>query len=432
MFLRGKALTLCILTIVIGFNSCKRKEEEPKPVPKSNSELANSQFIYDLMKSVYLWDDKLPVPFDVNAHADAKSTLNALLYKSLDRWSYLMDANEFDKLMKEGQYLSYGYFLDQDRTDGSIYVCYVYKGSPMAQAGVERGYLLQSLNGVDINTLIGNGSIYKQLDNPTNSFGFVDLDGNFKTLSISKGLVNINTVLHKEVINLADKKVGYLVFNSFLQTSEAELNEAFSFFSSNGVTELVLDLRYNGGGSIAVAAHLAGLLAPEHGGKVFNKSTHNSQLASWDSTYLIKQVAGGLPLQKLVVITSKYTASASELIINGLRPYMDVKTLGGRTNGKPTGMYRFYSPDKKYAILPICFSGANANGLGGYYNGLGVDSEKKDDISVSFGSENEDCLAEALYYLRYNSFTGRNARMDFTLSAPLIELKGLAAEAGCL
>ncbi|MCK5662371.1 MAG: hypothetical protein KAI17_02745, partial [Thiotrichaceae bacterium] len=188
---------------------------------------------------------------------------------------------------------------------------------------------------------------------------------------------------------------GYLAFKSFLATSDAELKVVFSDFNAAGVNKVILDLRYNGRGRVSVARNLASFMVPSSlTNELFALLKQNDKHQDLNSSYYFKSMVNELDLDRVVVITSGSTASASEMVINGLKPFVDVKTVGNKTFGKPVGMNPVEFDDK--VILPITFATYNQDGEGEYFDGIPYDCFVKDDLNFDFGDPLEPMLAEAL------------------------------------
>jgi C-terminal peptidase prc len=423
----NKQMLLFILLLVSG---CKPGLEEVKP---DNAQLNRS--VYQIMKEWYLWNDQLP---EVNIYDYQKPAdlLDALRHKAVDKWSYVQDEKTFDQFFKSGQFVGYGFGMKMD-AEQNLRVSFVYKDSPMDKQGITRGYKITKINGKTVSSIIADNSLSaafgEDKEGVQTSIEVEDLTGKIRTITLAKVAVNMNTVLHRDVREVNGRKVGYLVFNSFIEKSKEELNEAFTYFQTMGVSELVLDLRYNGGGSLDIAGHLAGLIASSRAaGRDFVTLTYNTAKQSQNKPYLLETVPLHIPLERLFVITSTSSASASEAIINGLKPYMPVITIGNRTHGKPVGMNVWRV--NGYAIVPITFKVANVNGEAEYFEGIAADGPVKDDLTVLFGDPSEDCLAQALHYIGHGSFSATllaNGRADFSGEAKAIpELTGFRAEIG--
>ena len=211
--------------------------------------------------------------------------------------------------------------------------------------------------------------------------------------------MTIPTVSLTRVVDVDGRKVGYLFFRNFVRPSVAALDEAFASLREAGVTELVLDLRYNGGGLVDVAVHLASLIGgTATAGQVFAEYRHNDRNRRRDETLRFDAPAQALGLARVVVIATQASASASELVINGLRPFVPVVVVGDRTYGKPVGQYMLPFCDK--VLAPVSFAMVNADGKGDYFDGLAADCQAADDIAHDLGDVDEASLAEALGYLR--------------------------------
>ena len=185
-----------------------------------------------------------------------------------------------------------------------------------------------------------------------------------------KRLVTIPTVSLTRVVDVDGRKVGYLFFRNFVQPSTAALTEAFAALKAAGATELVLDLRYNGGGLVDVAVHLGSLIGGTRtNGQVMLNYVHNDKIGpTLNKTTRFANPEQALNLQRLVVITTRGSASASELVINSLRPFMPVTIIGDTTYGKPVGQYGLRFCDK--VLYPVAFSIKNANLEGDFFDGL--------------------------------------------------------------
>ena len=221
------------------------------------------------------------------------------------------------------------------------------------------------------------------------------------------------------------------VFKSFIGPSIDELTEAFGYFLTEGVNELVIDLRYNGGGRMDVVTHLAGLIIPDNvSGELFVKYEHNSDRSEYDESENFEQDPGSLRLNKVYFIAGKGSASASEVIINSLDPYIDVFIVGDDTYGKPVGMYSISSRVSDLVYVPIAFKLTNSEGFGGYYDGLEADSYVTDDISSNFGI-GEDVFDEVIYHIENGSFSSLKSSTEI-YRRPYKEIRNLNDEIGTI
>jgi hypothetical protein len=230
------------------------------------------------------------------------------------------------------------------------------------------------------------------------------------------------------------RKVGYIVFRNFVEPSVAALDESFTALRTAGATELVLDLRYNGGGLVSVAQHLASLIGGEKmSGKVLAEYVHNDRHRELNRQLRFESKPNALNLTRLVVITTQASASASELIINGLRPYMPVIVIGDRTYGKPVGQYGLPFCDK--VLNAVSFALKNALGEADYFTGLPATCPAGDALDRQLGDIEEASLKEAFVYLRTGPARRRRSSIRPFRPAPVASARRssrgwLAAAAG--
>jgi len=206
-------------------------------------------------------------------------------------------------------------------------------------------------------------------------------------------------VLFSDIYNVSGYQTGYLVFDSFLGYSKQELEEVMAYFKAGNIEELIVDLRYNGGGYISLAKEMCEMIMPtETVNKIFYTSKHNNIVGrKYDATTLFSESELNLDLDRVFFITTGNSASASELVINSLDPYMEVLTIGSATHGKPVGMYGFDFKD--WYLFPVTVQMYNANGYGDYFDGLIPDCLAEDDLSTDWGDETEASLSQAFYYI---------------------------------
>jgi len=202
-----------------------------------------------------------------------------------------------------------------------------------------------------------------------------------------------------------------------VRPSEAALNEAFAALRAAGATELVLDLRYNGGGLVDIAVHLSSLIGGSRtSGQVLLNYVHNDRVGPvLNKTTRFTNPEQALNLSRLFVITTRGSASASELVINGLRPYMPVVVIGDTTYGKPVGQYGFTFCDK--VLAAVNFSVKNANLEGDYFDGIAPTCAASDDASHPLGDPAEGSFAEALTFIRTGACSANTAAASRSLRA---------------
>jgi len=358
--------------------------------------LTEAAFLTRLMHDEYLWREHVGEARAEGADQSLNQLLDRLKYKERDRWSYLVTAEE-DRAWRKGIYRGIGVRWKEDGTSWTV--AYVHPGSPAERAGVRRGDELIEINGLSLAEIEKTnqwGTAIRQ--DRENDLIFAKPDGARWSVNVRKQEMQVRGVFQRDVIRSPEQVVGYLVFNQFIAPSKLDLIEAFAAFRADGITELVLDLRYNGGGEVEVASVLAGLIGGSRtAGQVFARLKFNRRYGFEEAVVMRGGARPGLA--RLVVITSGGTCSASEAVINGLRPYLEVITIGSPTCGKPVGMRSI--PFRGYMIHPINFEVVNARNEGGYFDGLQPTCAARDDLRHALGDPREESLGKALYYLRH-------------------------------
>jgi C-terminal processing protease CtpA/Prc len=243
---------------------------------------------------------------------------------------------------------------------------------------------------------------------------------NGKTVALIKTVLDENPILINKVIVSGSHKIGYLMYNGFYSNYDTQLNTVFGSLKSQGITDLVLDLRYNGGGSIQTATRLASMITGAFTGQVFAKEQWNAKIESYFNANdpeslknLFTDKMGTTPINsvnmtKIYILTSAGTASASELVINGLKPYITVVQIGDLTVGKNVGSVTLYdspdfsaskrNPNHRYAMQPLVLKIVNGAGFGDYQTGLVPSFLLKETLSTLdvLGSTTEPLLNLAI------------------------------------
>ncbi|RXQ87773.1 hypothetical protein EO244_16125 [Ancylomarina salipaludis] len=398
---------LFVLILLFTFTACNKDDNNDDK--KSNKTIV--EVIDDIMGEWYLWNDELP-NLDASNYTDLNKYFDDLLV-SQDRWSFIANLDVLLAYFANGTYKGYGFDLKFEEGQNVPRISLVYDESDLYAEGITRSWKLVEINSQATNEM-SEDQIKEMLSNEQVDLVFENNSGEQKTLSLSKKEMNQNTVIKRSMIPNQTKKVAYLVFDSFLDSSEAELNEAFEYFKSEGAEELVLDLRYNGGGSTDIANQLAALITGNtHKGEVFSKYIFNESKSSVNSSEPFSDQTSAYGFNRIFVITTSGTASASELVINSLKPYMgeeNIVLIGTQTHGKPVGMRVFEVPEFNLAVLPITFHVTDKDDQGYYFNGINVDYEIEDDITHDWGDVDETNLKAALNYINNNTFPAVTAR----------------------
>jgi carboxyl-terminal processing protease len=364
----------------------------------------NSQ-VLSVMQSWYYWYQSLPPAVSPGGYASPAALLDALRQQPLDRFSYITTQASDQAFYGAGQYVGYGLGFALTPLD-DLSVLRVFPGSPAAQAGLARGDVVTAINGTPVPTLVANNQLDTALAAPGTGVSitvtFTDLELQSHAATLVSAVVTEPSVEQVSVLPVGRESVGYILFNSFITPSTAELDQAFAQLASQGATRLVIDERYNGGGQLTVAQHLGSLIAGSRlAGAVMGTLSFNNLHADQNQTIPFQSVPSSLNLDEVYFVTSDATASASEFVINALGPYLRVVTVGGATFGKPVGENGFdICADVLY---PITFKIANASGYGDYFDGLAPTCAAIDDVTHALGDPDEASLAMALTYVATGS-----------------------------
>ncbi len=387
-----------ILILILALTSCE-KEEELTDNQKIN------HIVYDLMENWYLWYEHLPDEDTADYLLDPNSFISSIRYDKYDRWSHLMPETEYKAYFEEGEMAGHGISLGADN-DGNIRIYFIYPTTSAYEKGVRRGWIINKVNGIkataeNVIDLLGERST-----GLTNNIEFTTNNNENLSLSLTKEIISINPVLHEEVIMRDNIKIGYMVFQDFIDSGTSIIDNTFNKFFTENIDELIIDLRYNGGGNVDVALHISGWIAGNFANNTLINFIHNDMNSRRNREFLIPENSNSLQLERIIFITTGETASASELLINGMTPFKEVVLVGSTTHGKPVGMYPFSMKDYDWVVMPVSFEYTNANNEGGFYDGIPVNIPAADDPTKPFGNPEESCLKTALEYLTSGTVTG--------------------------
>jgi C-terminal processing protease CtpA/Prc len=399
-------------------------------------------------RELYLWYrevlDRNPAAYNTTASyfETQKTTAITSSGKPKDQFHFTYPTPEWIALSQSGVSAGYGveWAFISNTPPRILRAAYAEPGSPASNAGISRGIRVLAIDGVSIDTTTSSGiaTLNAGLSptmNETHSFLIQELNGAQRTVSMTAAAVTTVPVQNVRTIATATGNVGYMQFNSHLATSELQLINAFTQLQQANVTDLVLDLRYNGGGYLVIASQVGYMIAGSGitTGRVFERTRFNDQYSAsinpvtggantpipFVNTSVGLSATAGLPLptlnlSRVFVITGSDTCSASESIINGLRGIgLTVIQIGNTTCGKP---YGFYAQDNcGTTYFSVQLQGVNAAGFGDYAdgftpafnsNGIGVQvpgCTVADDLDHALGDLAERRLAAAMFY-RQNGY----------------------------
>jgi carboxyl-terminal processing protease len=390
----------------LALTACQAPEDpfavEEPPAEECTDPLVLNQWVLDVMQEYYLWNDIMPTDIAPGDFATPEEYVVALRSEP-DRWTRVSDKVLSNALFMEGKFIGLGYKTER-LEDNSIRISFVSDNSPASAQGLVRGDRILEVQGYTIAELDEGdlwGSVYGE-DEPGVA---VELtierlaSGTVDTFTITKEWIDIVSLPDIAVFETSGgDKVGYYLMDKFVETTKAELDNAYAMFAEQGVTKLIIDYRYNGGGLISVAERVVNLsVGAEYAGSQAYRFEYNDNFAEENYAIDISAIDHSMAATDIVFIVSSRSRSATELVINALFPYANVTLVGSTTGGKPVGSKGFDFCDKK--LFPITFRLVNAEGNTDYFDGLPADCYAEDDLFHDFGDPNEAMIAAALEVL---------------------------------
>ncbi|TRX39240.1 S41 family peptidase [Flavobacterium restrictum] len=435
--------TLFLFVSLFIFQSCQDNDDVAAP---KNLEIQN--FIWKGMNQYYLWqssvpnlaDDKFANQEALNTFLSGYSTPEELfdalrVAKTIDRFSWIVDdyltlEQSFQGTTKNNG-VDFGLsYKPNSTTEIFGYVRYILPNSDASTKAIKRGDMFTAVNGTQL-TVANYQKLLLEADSYTLNLAYYNgttIVDNGKSVALTKTVLNENPIFINKVITAGTHKIGYMMYNGFFANYDTQLNEAFGTLKEDGkITDLVLDLRYNGGGSVQTATRLASMITGQFTGQIFAKQQWNEKVESYYSTnnpdalknFFTDKIEttpiNMLKLTKIYILTTGSTASASELVINGLKPFIDVVQIGDKTIGKNVGSITLYdsptfgkenrNPNHKYAMQPLVLKIVNAAGFGDYQTGLVPTYQQAETISTFgvLGDTSEPLLSTAI-----SKITGTN------------------------
>jgi carboxyl-terminal processing protease len=416
--------------------SCEDQNDNDVP-----SSLQVQDFVWKGMNLYYLWQADVPDLDDerfanqdelndfLGDYSDPAALFNHLrVSPTIDRFSAIFSDYTVLEGVLSGTTKNNGVdfglrYKSGSTTDIFGWVRYILPNSDASGKDIHRGDIFYAVNGTPLTV----DNYQALLATDTYTLNLADYDNgnitpNGESVTLTKAVYSENPVLVNTVIEDGAHKIGYLMYNGFYPGYESQLNAAIGQLQSQGVTELVLDLRYNSGGSVETATRLASMITGQFTGQLFAKEQWNDKAQAYFESQnpgalvnnFTNTIGNGaainsLNLDKIYVLTTKSTASASELVINGLAPYIDVIQIGDNTIGKNVGSITLYdsadfgregrSPNHSWAMQPIVLKIVNKDGFGDYQeNGLAPDNALLEDLGNLdiLGNTTEPLLSTAI------------------------------------
>ena len=423
----------------------------PTPPPVAACALrARQDWVLAQLQEWYLFPTLLDASVNPAAHATVDSYLDALVAparaQNRDRYfTYVTSIAEENAYYEQGETAGFGIRLAYDTPNGRVFVVEAFEGGPALANAIDRGTEILQIGGSNVSILMATGGPFAVIealgpDTAGLSRALVvrDLSGVQRTVTLTKTVFALDPVSDRygaKILTDGARRIGYLNMRTFIDTSEPNLRAAFADFKAQGVTELIIDLRYNGGGLLSTAAYMIDLMGLGRNGQVNTYVTYRDSKAAENETVLFDPQPESIAPTKIAFIGTGSTASASEMVINGMVPYLagNMALVGSNTYGKPVGQIALDRPECDDRLRSISFKLENANHQGEYFNGLagtvGTTCRANDDIAHQLGDPNEAMVRAALDYLAGRSCTAiASAAAPF--GAPAIPARGVLADYG--
>jgi len=349
--------------------------------------------ILDVMRENYFWNNSIPLTFDATKFKTATEVLEAIKFKPNDQFSELFPNSLFESRIIQGKATDTGIGVAHDERK-KLYVAYVLEGSPAQLAGVKRGWEILKINSKLIpenyDLKLANASLVGTPGKKYN-INFQVAENEFVSKSIEIAEYKVKAVLDKKRVFTVDStgkekdkkvKVGYWIFQNFIATEgllpkrSAEVQESMEYFQTEGIQELIIDLRYSIGGEVEVVERLCNYIVPaEHNGKLMYTLKNNSKQTKYDRSVPFGK-AGSLALYKVIILTSKQTKGPAEFIMNVMEPYLRVVQIGESTAGMPVGLDRIGTTGNSnfskfnVELLAVKYILTNSTGITNYWDGF--------------------------------------------------------------
>ena len=353
--------------------------------------LEEKKAVHTLFKTEYLWADQVKQNIDYEGISTPTELIDTLRVTPPDKWSFSMTKTEYDDYVNQK---TEGFGFAHTQNDHTIYLVRI--GAP-ADGKLKRGDRLIAINGM----AVSNENIQQAKQNTSTPATFtIEREGVQQEVRIRPSAYTFK-VSQGKILAQNTQKIGYLRYDSFTSTSVEEFEQEFTKFKQANISDLIIDLRYNGGGSIAVASTLLDNITNQYAGQRQVYLDWNANNKDKNTKYSFDEVeANDLNMQRVFFLVTKKSASASELVISALKPYLgeaNVITIGTNTHGKNVGMSgQSYGND--YYFLINFFVKNNAN-VTTSFEGIPPTCEANDDISHDFGDPQESMLKTALSYI---------------------------------
>ena len=433
---KSSKLLISILTLSVALAGCGGggggsapvTSVTPTPTPTASTTCslrARQDFAFAVLDQNYLFPETLPSSLDPTPFSTVGAYIDALTAtaraQGRDRFfTFITSIAEENAFFNSGATAGFGIRLFTDTANRRVQIAEAFEGAPALAAGIDRGTEILAIGNTasslrlvsDIIAAEGAAGISNALGPSTAGTTRalrISNAGTVSTVTVAKADFSLTPVSSRygaRILNDGSKRVGYLNLRTFISSADPELRTAFSNFRAQGVTELIIDFRYNGGGLVSTADLMGDLLGGNRtSADVFSNTTFRPSLSNNNSTKRFSPRAESVSPTKIAFITTSSTASASELVINSMSSYLgqNLAIVGANTSGKPVGQIGIDRAACDDRIRVVAFSTQNSAGGGFYYNGLASVVPRScvavDDLTRPLGDANEASVRGALDFL---------------------------------
>lgn len=452
------ALTIATAAMLVSCGGGGSPTPSPSPVATGGGNVGTTgctiaqrlDFIDDVMDDWYLFPNLVATNVSRSGITDPQDYIDALVAparaQSVDKFfSFITSIREEESFASGGATAGFGFRLTFGASN-RLFITETFENTSALNANIDRGTEIigigtTSANIQTISSLIasGGGTAVSNALGP-NTAGLTrvlrvrDQTGVDRDVTLTKTDFSLDPVSDRygaQILNDGGKQVGYINLRTFSVLSASDdLRTAFASFRAAGITELIIDMRYNGGGRISVAEDFGDLMGLGRAGQIFSQIEFRPERANNNSVHRFNPGAQSIAPTKIAFIGTRSTASASELVINSMQSYVaDIALIGQNTSGKPVGQSGFDLAECDDRFRPVTLQVTNRDGEGEYFTGLASTvpntCRASDDLTAQLGDPNEQMVATALDYLAGRSCTAIAG--DGSVSVQSVNQRGLLA-----
>lgn len=414
----------------------------PSPTPTPNCALTSRQiFAKAVIDEWYLFPGDVASVNPAN-HTSVQSYIDALVApaRALNKdrfFTYITSIAEENAFFSSGSSAGFGVRLAYDAANQRLIIAEAYEGAPAFAAGIDRGTAI-----VAIGTNSGNLRTVASIVNAEGTAGITEALGpndpgvsrvlritdaaGTRDVTVAKADYSLDPISDRygaKIITEGGRSYGYLNLRTFISSADNQLKAAFADFGARGVTDIIIDFRYNGGGLVSTANLMGDLMGANRAGQLYSQTRFRPTKSAEDDEHRFAPVAQSIAPTRIAFIGTGSTASASELVINSMLPYLgnNMTLVGSNTYGKPVGQIALDKAECDDRMRVVAFATGNATGQSDYYDGLAPkitnSCAASDDLAMPLGDPREASIRAAIGFLSGTACTTRIAEASAGPSA---------------